>query len=808
MSNQHIFSSVSKEELKVLYDLYSDVTRSEDSIICLHDIQLDQLHIPEDTIIQQTLKLPPKQTILQNAHLTIVALACNQDKNKLLSIFTDMVSGVSGHTELWLAPTSPKGNQQCLSITYRILKNSDDLPIKAYLFCQNITHLKFKEKQYNELMQELSTAIPYSLLSVRMNITTGACGDIHGSSPLVKDSSSISTIESFCAKFTKNIAGDDNKFAFNTLFNRQNLQKMFQADKKKLSFDYQRLFDREHCVWATLCLTMGQNPITRNIEAVAYVRNNDSKRKKELIISHLTNDNYDFVAILDPRTDLLTFNTASTSADYLKQTPPPHTWQHSWYPFIIKMSAPKYKSAVTKGLALPLIIDQITDNSNYTFSFIYKKGSKRLHKTMSFCWLDATKQFILITAIDNTQLYKQQVQQNRKLQSALLNAEQANEAKSNFMATVSHDMRTPLNGILGFTSLAKECTDINKIQEYLSKIETSGNLLKTLINDTLELSKIESGKYDLQMENTNLIELLEEILIPVRASAEDKQLKVITDIDQLSNQYVITDSAKIKKILLNLISNALKFTPSGGSITIKLETLTPPIKNYNVKFTIKDTGIGISRSFLPKMFEPFEQEQGSRTNNTNGTGLGLFIVKKLVTLMNGTIEVTSEKNVGTSFFLYFHFNSGIIIGKMKQDIPDFLDLVFSNKKILICEDNVFNMEIAKALITKKNMIPVCAQNGKEGVSIFNKSAPNELSLILMDIHMPVMDGLEATAEIRNSSHPDAKKIPILAMTADVYDEDIKKCLATGMNDHIAKPFDPRSLFEKIAIAIMDREKSQ
>jgi signal transduction histidine kinase len=384
-------------------------------------------------------------------------------------------------------------------------------------------------------------------------------------------------------------------------------------------------------------------------------------------------------------------------------------------------------------------------------------------------------------------------------QKALLAEIQKNtDDRNRFFANISHDMRTPLNAVLGFASLAqKDSITEETRKEYISKIQTSGSLLLELINDTLTLSKANSGKLELNPEPVHSKGLFESIIIPIRQAAEKRSVSLTVDSSGVEDRVIMVDKLKFQKILLNLLSNAVKFTPEGGHVSVRF--YQEPRKDAGLDSVIKvtDDGIGMDPGFLPHIFEPFTQEKQAGYESV-GTGLGLSIVKQLVDLMGGSIRAESEKGKGTTFTVRLHFEEADANNTVKESAAAPLNRNLSGRNILLCEDNALNREISTALLEDENMTVDSAENGAEGVRKFLCSAPGTYDAVLMDIRMPVMDGIEAAKQIRMSGRPDAESVPIIAMTADTFSDDIQKCLDAGMNGHLAKPVDPEALYQTLA----------
>ena len=381
-------------------------------------------------------------------------------------------------------------------------------------------------------------------------------------------------------------------------------------------------------------------------------------------------------------------------------------------------------------------------------------------------------------------------------------AERAADEKNAFLSNISHDMRTPLNAVIGFAGLGRKAASAEKKDEYFSKILSSGALLNSLIDDTLTLSKTNSGKLELHPEPVRSRELFESVIVPIREAAAKKNITFTSDDSRALDRVILADKLCVQKIFLNLLSNAVKYTPEGGHVRLLIYNEPAANGGADSLLVVSDDGIGMSEEFVRHMYEPFSQEKRHGYESV-GTGLGLSIVKEMVDLMGGTIEVQSEAGRGTTFTVRFHFQAADESAETRKTQRPAPALRLGGKKLLLCEDNALNREIAVSLLQDQGLEVVCAENGAEGVQAFSDSAPNEFSEILMDVRMPVMDGIEAAKAIRALKRPDAKTVPILAMTADAFAEDVRKCLDAGMNGHIAKPIDPEKLFQALQSALLE-----
>lgn len=392
----------------------------------------------------------------------------------------------------------------------------------------------------------------------------------------------------------------------------------------------------------------------------------------------------------------------------------------------------------------------------------------------------------------------QQKTENDRKRIELAAMEKQTEEKNQFFSNISHDMRTPLNAIIGFADIASEDAVAPRTKEYLAKIKTSGQLLNDLINDTLTISKVNSGKMILQTGPTRTDEIFDAVYYPIQEMAKTKGVTFVMDRSECSARWIDVDALNLEKVLLNLLTNAVKYTPKGGKVEFIVRILAEDGGVPETVFIVRDNGIGISKEFLPHIYEPFLQEDNSG-GQANGTGLGLSIVKNFVDMMHGTIDVESVKNQGTTFTVHFHFTP---VNEMEEpEICEKTSVDLKGRKVLLVEDNALNREIATELLQRQGMYIDTAVNGKDGLEKYEQSPVNGYDVILMDIRMPVMNGLDSAKAIRNCTREDAKKIPIIALTANAFEDDVQECQRAGMNAHIAKPIEPDVMFHTIATAI-------
>ena len=378
----------------------------------------------------------------------------------------------------------------------------------------------------------------------------------------------------------------------------------------------------------------------------------------------------------------------------------------------------------------------------------------------------------------------------KQIEKVATEAQHANQAKTRFLFNMSHDIRTPMNAIIGYTQLLENNLD-NKKQalDYISKLKSSSTILLSLINYILEMTQIESGKLDLKKEIGDLDDLVKNINIVVEPLIKEKKLHYSYHLE-IKHHHIICDKTKLREIVLNILSNAIKYTPEGGNVELLIQEISFENNKVKYHFIIIDNGIGKKEDFLPHIFEEFAREKTSTESKVPGVGLGLPIVKSLIDMMNGTIQVESKLNKGTKFTVELSFLTSLQVENVNERNTSTLD--FSGKHILLVEDNELNAEIGIELLNTFKVIIDLAKNGEECIKILEKMPEGYYDLILMDIQMPIMDGYEATKIIRSFNNKNAQ-IPIIAMTANAFEEDRKHALQLGMNEHLAKPVDIEKL---------------
>lgn len=593
------------------------------------------------------------------------------------------------------------------------------------------------------------------------------------------------------------IPDEDIRRKYASVFNTEIIKKDFNngiTSKKVVhpydSFDY----------WMESKYNAVINPRNGNLEVYCFARDVTNEVRQEDVARTLMNHEYEEVVIINAETGeplslvdtgkSLIFNEQKLAGDYNVGL------DH----YFMKYCADEDPKSVAEALSLKRVNEQLQKQDIYTvFYSRFDSEGQIARKRASYAYLNKYHNSILCTVQDNTQEFKNETEQRKKLQSALEAAQRATKAKSDFLARMSHDLRTPMNAILGLAALTMDdAADAEKVRENMTKMRQASDFMIGLVNDILDLVKVEEGSVSLNMEPYSYKEFLLNMKTMFQPQCDAKGIQIQFAEAQL-NPVGLTDKMRINQIFFNIFSNAVKYTPTGGSISCCVQNMRKEGKRIFGDYVIKDTGIGMSEEFQKHLFEPFVQEDSKVTPELQGSGLGLSITKHLVELMGGELMIHSKKGEGTTVIVRMSFElisenarEQIKAGEQKQDEQFLL-----GKKVLLVEDHPLNAQIARNLLEKKKMIVVYAENGQAAVDKFSASEVGTFDAVLMDIRMPQMNGLDAARTIRGLARPDALRVPIIAMTANAYDEDIREALASGMNEHLTKPIEPEVLYRTL-----------
>lgn len=540
-----------------------------------------------------------------------------------------------------------------------------------------------------------------------------------------------------------------------------------------------------------------RNPKSGDLEVYCFAKDVTDEILQQDVSHALMDNEYDDVVLIHPESGKITVLIESAEGKNYDGYDERSIYEKAITSFIKRYSADDNIDKTIESLGLSKVLTALQKQTKYVVSFaIYNLENRIIRKRMTFSYLNHYRTTILCTTHDITSDFETELAQRESLQAALKQAQTAMKAKSDFLSNMSHDMRTPMNAIIGLSELGMELNSAEELKDCLQNINISGKQLLDLINDTLDISRIENGKLTLNREYIMSNQMMMEAVVSSKVIAEQKGIHFTIEKDEMREALLYVDKGKIVKIFNNILSNAMKFTPAGGNVILIINRLSQRGLNVDYKFTVRDTGIGISREFLQHIYEPFAQEHRNDATNTNGMGLGMAIVKKMVDFLGGRISIESELNQGTEIKVWLSFH---IAEEQPEDVLQKDAAVkLKGKHILLAEDHSLNAMIAMKVLEKAECVVTWAKDGKECYDIYTSYEKGYFDCILMDIRMPVLDGLAATRMIRTLESEDEAKIPIIAMSANAYEEDIRKSIDAGMNAHIAKPINPLTVYETVS----------
>ncbi len=452
------------------------------------------------------------------------------------------------------------------------------------------------------------------------------------------------------------------------------------------------------------------------------------------------------------------------------------------------------KRVLLDALSAERVERELAEREPYSVPAALLLGGEERYKCFDFYVVDQRAKFFILLQSDTTEARREERERNKLLAQALSEAQRASQSKSTFLSNISHDIRTPMNAIVGYTDFARRSDDPARMREYLEKIDSSSKYMLALLNDVLEMSRIESGKSELDLAQANLLALMDDVYNLFERQMEEKGISFSVDSSRVRDDFVICDKTRLNRVLLNLISNAYKFTPEGGSVRVRLVQLESTREGYgSYELRVKDTGIGMSEEFTHKIFDTFERERSATASGIAGTGLGMAITHSIVEMMGGTIDLVSEQGHGTEFTVALEFElPADELGDSQSSRPrnsQHESFDFTGLRALIVEDQEINREIARMIIEDFGFEVDEAEDGAQALEQLIGSEVGHYDVVITDIQMPVMDGYELARAIRKLDEAELARIPIVAMSANAFQEDVRASRESGMDAHVAKPID-------------------
>ncbi|MBO4214418.1 MAG: response regulator, partial [Lachnospiraceae bacterium] len=678
--------------------------------------------------------------------------------------------------------------------------DENNIPLVAHGMGIDLTEQKNAEISFENRINAILRIAPESVATIQINLTENMCNVVSSANSQFAAVSHSKTVDDLVTGIMALISDKVEKMHFANVISRSSLLSAFNQGTLQLKLDHHLLLKKNLDEWVCTTAELLRNPVTSDVEAVIHINNIHRIKIFDSLINGTVQREFDYIALVYVKTDSYILIDKFNN-DISEETP--SFSEHFRQKLSAQIQNPGELEDVLKQIELTNLIEKINRHGEYTLQYnTCDIPEKNKHYVMRFSFLNSRRDIITISCRDSTRLYNEDQEQKRQISEALEAAESANRAKSDFLSLVSHDIRTPLNGIMGMTQLAYNESNPEKVKSYLKKAEMSSGFLLGLINDLLDMAKIESGKVEFNSEVYKFDEFHEYLNSVILPLCERKKISFNIHHD-LNVSNIVVDKLRLNQIIFNLLSNACKYTNENGNVD--LYTVTEKITDSTciVTFTIKDNGIGMSEEFQNHLYETFSQENRVATTFNEGTGLGLAITHNLIELLGGDISVESRINEGTTFTVKLpcsYVNDEEIASNSPADEiveknSNGLKNNYSGRVFLLCEDNIINQEIASEIIINLGAKVEVADDGLMGVDMFKNSPEGYYSAIVMDIRMPNMDGLAASREIRKLDRTDAATVPIIAMTANAMSEDKMECIEAGMNAYIPKPINVNEFYK-------------
>lgn len=711
-----------------------------------------------------------------------------------------------GGSELSVRKVTAKGRERWCNVRYAFIDDYGE----HYIYCTyfDTTVLKEYEERlrsaYMNMGDNFYQVDERTLGMFRVNLSRDAIEDMQGKDLFGTDSM-IYPYSEVMKKRSEHYPIETERRRMLASFDKAKLIEGYLAGRTQVSeLLYSRRSNGQY-IYVSLSASVTRHPMTGDVTAFITEKESNKEKVNETLLEKILSRQFDMVSYLANGQYGVMIGDASLIekgsifpitrfGDYR------HYLDAQVFPVL--SGTDEYKETMTRALSPETVEEELKAKEIYVVNIACDIDGETYYKRFDFYPVDKEAKFYIILKSDTTDIQKEQTERNEQLKNALEEAKQASVAKSAFLSRMSHEIRTPMNAIIGLDNIAlKEPNLTPEVKDHLDKIGTSARYLLSLINDILDMSRIENGRMTLNETEFSLQSVLEQVNTVAQSQCSDRGLIYKCAVSADAEERYIGDDTKLKQVLINILGNAVKFTEKGGSVSLSVDKTAQYDNRSTLRFVISDTGIGMDEEYLPKIFEVFSQEDATNTSSYGGSGLGLAITKNIVEMLNGDITVKSEKGRGSEFTVSITLTNA---GNETKETREVVKAGTESKadltgcRILIAEDMLINAEIMKQLLGMRGMETEHAENGQKAVEMFESNAEGYFDAILMDVRMPVMDGLAATEAIRALGRTDSKSVPIIAMTANAFDEDVRRSMQAGMNAHLAKPVEPELLYDTLA----------
>lgn len=739
------------------------------------------------------------ERVIENAPDSIIAsgMIHSDDVNRFRELYEKMYLGERQASTQLRAWVDTRKTYVWVQVSCTVTKEEDGVPVHALFLSRDISEMKQLERRFAEEARYWEKVSGSILATGRRNLTTGLWEEvvIHGMAITLPEE--IRRTADYRARagyflLEVDIAEEDNeKLAPDYLIGE------YARGVRSLSFEYNaKTIESGEPVRIRVECSLRKRPETQEVVAFYYETDVTQEFCLRSMMDSVMKQEYDLVGVLFAFSNSI--YSEGKKSDKLTVLPrlKSNNYDEVAQNFMQKYACDDNVEALMDAVRLERVIEHLDSESAYIVEFDVREPNREVRrKELRYSYIDKEKALIAVSRRDIQDIVTAEKEKQEALEKALNYAEQANGAKSEFLSRMSHEMRTPMNAIVGLVTLAKQELDNKEaVRDYLDKIGVSSKLLMNLINDVLDMAKIESGKMELHEERCCFGALLEDIESIISPLCEQKGIDFVCEGTRCGD-YILVDKLRFRQVFINLLSNAAKFTPQGGVIYFKHHSRREGTM-LAVEVEVADSGMGMSEEFQKRMFLPFTQEEREGSISSQGTGLGLAITKTIVDQMGGTIQVDSHVGHGTRFVIKAKLplaQNGQQAGK--ADEKEVANESLGGRTILLVEDHPMNQLIARRILQNNGAKVVTLDNGKAAVDYMSEAKSAEIDAVLMDIRMPVMDGLTAAKLIRQLPDARMRRIPIIAMTANAFEEDVEKAMEAGMNFHLAKPIEPVRLIE-------------